>query len=266
MVHPHPVAGQNPPPNVKYPNQALDIGLRSELRVNPATRAVELQIPLGNYPGRAGHGVSATLSYSSKVWNIAYQAFIPAPPPGYGSGQSYTMVVARYAEHSVSGWTSSIGFPVIDTVPASQMYDQFGYPKSDGNCTFGCYTIDRIMVWMPDGSGHELRSTDQPLIVPSTSPDNLYSVDGTRMRYQRSTQTLFLPNGSRYILSSPGGYIDRNGNTISSTDTLGRTIPSPLGSVPGVPVDQICYVIRNDRTGDIVQISNKNNPNWKTLF
>jgi len=117
------------------------------------------------------------------------------------------------------------------------MYDQFGNPKSDGDCTAGCFTIDRIMVWMPDGSGHEFRSTDQPLIAGTQPPDNLYSVDGSRMRYQRSTQTLFLANGSRYILSSPG-YIDRNGNTISSTDTLGRTILNPLGSVPNAPADQ----------------------------
>jgi hypothetical protein len=238
MGHPDSVLGQNPPPNVKYGNQALDLGLRSNLTVNPITRAVELQIPLGNYPGRAGHDVSATLSYSSKVWNMAYQAFIPAPPPGHGTGQSYTMIVARYGEHSVAGWTSSIGFPVIDTVPTSQLYDQFGNPKSDGDCTAGCFNIDRIMVWMPDGSGHEFRSTDQPLIAGTQPPDNLYSVDGSRMRYQRSTQTLFLPNGSRYILSSPGGYIDRNGNTISSTDTLGRTILNPLGSVPNAPADQ----------------------------
>jgi hypothetical protein len=162
MVHPGSVLAQNPPPNVKYGNQALDLGMRSELTVNPITRAVELQIPLGNYPGRAGHDVSATLSYSSKVWNMAYQAFIPAPPPGHGTGQSYTMIVARYGEHSVAGWTSSIGFPVIDTVPTSQLYDQFGNPKSDGDCTDGCFNIDRIMVWMPDGSGHEFRSTDQP--------------------------------------------------------------------------------------------------------
>jgi len=265
MVRPESVLGQNPPPNIKYGNQALDLGMRGELTVNPVTRAVELQIPFGNYPGRAGHDVSATLSYSSKVWNMAYQAFIPAPPPGHGTGQSYTMIVARYGEHSVSGWTSSIGFPLIDTVPSGKLYDQFGNPTSDGTGSYA--TIDRIMVWMPDGSGHELRSSDQPLIVGSQLPDNLYSVDGSRMRYQRSTQTLFLPNGSRY---SPGGYIDRNGNTISSTtDTLGRTIGNPLpysyGSAPSAPVDQsysvpgvggdLTYTLKWRRLADVLTTS-----------
>src|SRR5438046_7513547 len=54
----HPIAAQN----VQRNNEAVDLGLRSSLTVNPATRAVELQIPLGNYPGRAGHDVPVTIS------------------------------------------------------------------------------------------------------------------------------------------------------------------------------------------------------------
>ena len=100
--------------NVKYTNQAVDLGLRSDLKVDPATRAVELQIPLGNYPGRAGHDIPVTLSYSSKVWNMAFQGYNPGPPPGRGFGQPFTTIRAQYGEHSVAGWTTSIGSPLID--------------------------------------------------------------------------------------------------------------------------------------------------------
>jgi len=222
----------------------MDMGFRSNLTVNPATRAVEFQIPLGNYRGRAGHAVPVSLSWSSKLWDMAFQAYDPGHygPNGVPLGDGYTMAVARYAEHSVSGWTSTVGFPVIDFRPSAVLYDPNGNPKSDGVCTFGCYFIDRILAWMPDGSSHELRSSDQPLLVPAQPPDNLYSVDGSRMRYQRSTQTLFFADGSRYVLSNQPAFIDRHGNSITSTDTLGRTISSPLpynyGSTPTQPGDQ----------------------------
>ena len=70
-----------------------------------------------------------------------------------------------------------------------------------------------------------------------------YAVDGSRMRYDTNTATLYLPDGTRYILGgSFAQFIDRNGNTQnfsynSSTgqwewvDTVGRRIGQPpLGS------------------------------------
>ena len=53
--------------NIQYTKNAADPNLRGNLTVNPATRAVELQIPLGDYPGRAGSNLPVTISYSSKV-------------------------------------------------------------------------------------------------------------------------------------------------------------------------------------------------------
>jgi len=230
--------------NVQYNNQVTDMGMRSNLTVNPATLAIELQIPLGNYPGRAGHGVPVALSWSSKLWSMAYQGYSPGAFSSSGQpiGNGFTNIMAKYGEHSVSGWTSTIGFPVIDPRSATLMYDVSGNPKSNGDCSNSCYIVDRILAWMPDGSAHELRSSDQPQNYTNQLPDNLYSADGSRMRYQRSTQTLFLPDGSRYVLSHPAAYIDRNGNTITATDTLGRTINNPLqfsyGFTPVSPGDQ----------------------------
>src|SRR5260370_10996065 len=114
-----------------------------------------------------------------------------------------------------------------------------------------CATIDRMLFRMPDGSTHELRSTDQPRFHNDPLIDNYYSVDGLRMRYQRSTQTLFMADGSRYILDANPRYIDRNGNTITNTDTLGRAISNPLAgtgdyaySLPGVGGSAVNYTFK----------------------
>lgn len=244
--------------NIQYSKNTADLKLRSNLTVNPSTRAVELQIPLGSYPGRAGANVPVTISYSSKVWRIDYQTYRPNIVDGHDIG-GYTVTVAQYSEHASAGWTTSLDFPAFDT-PTNETYDQHGYPITGDNCTSGCFAVDRMRIVMPDGSIHEFRSTDQPYDVAHPAlPDDLYSVDGTRMRYQRSTSTLFMPDGSRYLFSSRQ-YIDRNGNTItygngSITDTLGRTIPHPFAtadtySLPGVGTSTINYTFHWKHLGD----------------
>lgn len=217
------------------------MGMRSTLTVNPSTRGVEFQIPLGNYRGRAGLDVPVVLSYSSKVWGVEFQGYNTGAPPPH-QPTPFTIVTANYAKHSVAGWTTTVGSPIYDFTIGNKVYDAFGNPTH--NCTAGCYVIDRMMVWMPDGSGHELRASDQPRPYTQAPPDDFYSVDGARMRFQRSTETLFMPDGSRYV---PGKYIDRNGNTLTAGggwhDTLDRTISSPLPYNPGTgplsPIDQL---------------------------
>ncbi|MGH9872553.1 MAG: RHS repeat-associated core domain-containing protein [Pyrinomonadaceae bacterium] len=239
MIHPESVLGQNPPPNVQYTNKAVDLGLRGNLTVNPSTRAIEIQIPLGSYTGRAGFNVPIVISYSSKVHRIKYEAFNPGhySSSGVPIGDGYTLVSDRFAEYSSGGWTSSVGFPLLDYSAQGERYDMFGKAVGpDGQCviqtdsppsSYPCLTIDRRLFRMPDGSTHELRSSDQPRYPTDPILDDYYSVDGGRMRYQSSTQTLFMADGSRYILGANPKYIDRNGNTITGTDTLGRPIPYP---------------------------------------
>ncbi|MGA9997904.1 MAG: RHS repeat-associated core domain-containing protein [Pyrinomonadaceae bacterium] len=204
---------------------------------------------MGNFPGRAGLDMPVALSYSSKVWRMDYAAYSSF------MGNYYTSVIAKYGEHSASGWTSSLGFPFLDTVTLDQKYDQNGTPTGT-TCGIPCYTIDRVLIWMPDGSSHELRSTDQPFQPGDARPDILYSVDSSRLRYQKSTSTLFMPDGSRYILNTKQ-HIDRNGNTLTYnagqwTDTLGHSITDPLStrtsnyaySMPGVSNSSINYTFK----------------------
>jgi hypothetical protein len=201
LLGPLTARAQTAPPNVQFTNKAVDLGDRGDLRINPSTLGMEIQIPLGHYPGRAGMSLPVTLNYSSALWRIDYNYYNPGQYTSNGTpiGNGYTGVVARYAEHSMSGWTSSLGFPFPDGAP-TQYYDYYGKPVPDANScgVSGCYIVDRQIIWMPDGSSYEFRSTDQPKALSDTTPfpDDMYAVDGSRMRYQNSTQTLFLPDGS----------------------------------------------------------------------
>jgi RHS repeat-associated protein len=94
-----------------------------------------------------------------------------------------------------------------------------------------------------------LRASDQPRSFTAPLPDDYYAVDGSRMRYQRSTGTLFLQDGSRVV---GGQHIDRNGNTLTAVtgglqDTLGRVINNPLVSgvvtLPGVGNTTLNYTM-----------------------
>src|SRR2546423_805121 len=126
------------PPNVEFNNKAVDFGDRGDSKVNPSTLGMEIQVPLGNYPGRAGVSLPVTLNYSSKLWRFDYNFYNPGQYTSSGNpiGNGYTGVVARYAEHSLSGWTSSLGFPFLDGAP-TQYYDSTGYPKPDANSCGG---------------------------------------------------------------------------------------------------------------------------------
>lgn len=78
--------------NIQNADQALDLGTRSSSRVNPITRGVNFDIPLGSFPGRSGVNVPVTLSYSSKVWAIEYEGYNSGPPPPHGGMTPFTIV------------------------------------------------------------------------------------------------------------------------------------------------------------------------------
>ena len=61
--------------NVQYDDKALDLGSRGAARIDPVTRGLSFEIPLGSYPGRAGMNIPITLFYNSKVWNVEFQGY-----------------------------------------------------------------------------------------------------------------------------------------------------------------------------------------------
>jgi hypothetical protein len=59
-----------------------------------------------------------------------------------------------------------------------------------------------MYVHMPDGSSHELRKSDVAYHGQVDMTGVFYAVSGSRMRYDANTATLYLPDGTRYILAN----------------------------------------------------------------
>ena len=232
--------------------------------------AVSLSVPIATFPGR-GLNLPIGLSYSSSVWRIDHMKsvnnFIVAPPPYYVK-QSVTQ--ALYAEHSKAGWKSTLDLPQIEWPKPDEIYAYDGKPAS---CCWN-YRMARLTIHMPDGSSHEFRKSDRFYISLQVDViGTFYAVDGSRMRYDSTgidTGTLFMPDGTRYVLEHPNAYlIDRHGNrqtynegTRQWTDTLGRVISNPLPanpqaqdynySIPGLAGTPRSYIFKWRRLADVL--------------
>jgi hypothetical protein len=221
--------------NVSHTEGNVDQSLRGELNVDPSTLGMSFSLTVGNYAGR-GPSLPVTLNYGSKLWRIKYLY-------GYTlTIQNYTRSIPEFSERSVAGWTLSLDAPYIEFDNRYKVYDSNGEPvcvECDDGPAAGYY-IERITLHMPDGSAHELRKSDTPLFRNLSDPtlpiSGVYiAVDGSRIKYDHDSGngTVYLPDGSRYLLNAPAGvqFIDRNGNTLTQnpttkqwTDTLGRVI------------------------------------------
>jgi len=225
--------------NVQYTKGATDSALRSNLQVDPSTFGMSIQVPLGEYPGR-GVNLPINLRYSSKVWRASFL-------DTYQTSFVKTRVEGKFAEGSVAGWTTSLDIPWLESGGGHNgPYDELGNPICiSAQCvqTPGApfFYVNRMLLHMPDGSSHEMRRDDILASGGSSAAGVYVAADGSQMRYDTTTWTLYLPDGSRYLLNVSGGsqaqYIDRNGNTLTYTygaqqwtDTLGRVIKAALSN------------------------------------
>lgn len=249
--------------NIDYTENLPDRALRSDVKIDPSTLALHLHVPLSSYAGRGGSNLEVALNYSSKMWGINY---FDTKTDIYDR-RLYDMLDAAYGQHSVRGWTSSLGVPHIEWTSSAEVFKSTG---TAGNCghpwpTYTpCYRISRLHVYLADGSAHEMRKDD---MARQTIDNNgiYYSTDSMRMIFQTATNTLFMSDGSRYIFSpvvygqqNATQYIDRHGNTQtynSSTrqwaDNMGRIIsePLPVNPAPGGG-DNYQYLANNPNAGD----------------
>lgn len=207
---------------------------------------VSVSVPLGKY---GGHGTSLpiSLSYSSSQWRVDHMKtvrnFAVAPP--YYIRQSVTKAI--FSEFATSGWKSSLDLPTIEFPKADEKYDYRGRQSTASTSGDGCFgfRIAKVFIHMPDGSTHELRKSDYPYSTPNVDmTGTFYAVDGSRMRFDANgtpdTGTLYLPDGTRYIIAHPTSQIiDKDGNVMTFnestrqwTDTLGRVIGIPLPANP----------------------------------
>lgn len=225
----------------EHSKDKVDQTLRSNARVNPSTLAMELSIPIADLPGRGSATMPLVFNYSSKVWQIrAIGAFRT-------NGGERTEASPVYSDDSMAGWTSSYYIPTIDTIV--EPYDCRGNATGDTtvlpeDCYGTYYYVKRIRAKLPDGSTHELRKDDRIHTTPNGVMDKtgtFYAVDGTRVRLEwgaTGDSTLFLPDGGRYFFDANlncSKYVDRHGNFLTYnsttgawTDTMGRTLASPI--------------------------------------
>jgi len=245
---------------------------------NPGTNTMTFQIPLGSFPGR-GVDLPLNLNYNSKVWRVGFIKTRYWTPNGKNS-----VAEAIYSEFATAGWTTSLDVPVVEWPKTMDLYWYTGKPYANGSVYPYTFRVARVFIHMPDGSTHELRKAD------AVQPDNgtvdtngtFYAVDNSRMRYDASGATngvLYLPDGTRYIMSSGTvQFVDKNGNTLSYsvssrqwTDTMGRTIGMPWPanpqagvnyqySVPGFNGNPATYTLK------FAQLSSALSPNAAALM
>ena len=222
--------------NIQNPQTSVDNLVRSTLKVDPSTGAMQLQIPLGQYPGRGEAALPVSLNYSSKVWTIKHLSTLAC------NGEPVTTYRPEFAKSSASGWTSTLGWFLVQQDPSLETYEGLhGQPATQGDPTL--FRIMRGFVTLPDGSRHEVRRDDALHSLSDSLSGMYYAVDSSRIKYDLATGTIFLPDGSRIIGSAQ--FIDRNGNFMNYssgtwTDTLGRTFGVPIpGTAPATAGDVV---------------------------
>jgi hypothetical protein len=207
-------------------DSALDNRLRSDATVDPVSKSLQLSINLGSYPGRDGLALPITMSYSSRLWGIHHVTTDKCG--GFPPWTYYHRYRPEYSRGSMAGWTSPLGMSDWTGTVNLETYDFNGHPVSTGIYK----KIARMFAILPDGSRHELRKDDSLHDPSETITGKFYAVDDSRLVYDTTTSTLYLPDGTR--MSS--GFIDKNGNKLLRggslytdwTDTMGRSISSPL--------------------------------------
>ena len=253
--------------SVQYTQNTPDQTLRSDLKVDPSTLGLSIQVPIAGYPGRAGASLPITLYYSSKQWRLQYDL-------SWTDNQTYTYIETHpvYAEHSRSGWSSSLGVPYIEWTNYSQRFVGEGEAYCAGCPDQTSSTLEyfnRIHLHMPDGSTHELRLNDNEASSQS-STGVFVAADGSHIKYDADTATVYMPDGSRYQLggaTADSYYIDRNGNTLTYhhstrkwSDALGRDLELSLPdtpaaqdytyTLPSVNGGTLSYTVRWKNLGD----------------
>lgn len=250
-------------PDIRYTKGNVDSALRGNFEVDPSTFGMSVNVPLAEYPGR-GNALSVNLRYSSKLWRIDFLDTFK-----FGTLER-TRNEGKWGEDNVAGWTSSLALPKVEAA-----FEYRGpYDGAGQQTCFICTTppppgtaevyINRLLLTMPDGSAHELRKDDSITYSQTPEAGIYYAVDSSNIRYDSANALIYLPDGSRYLLSVNNGtqaqFIDRHGNTMTYTfgtkqwtDTLGRqigfnlsnqSVGDVINTLPGVGGSTLNYTLR----------------------
>jgi RHS repeat-associated protein len=101
--------------NTQSSKNKADQNLKSSVRVNPSTLAMEFSLPLVNYPGRGGNSMPIVFNYSSKLWNMQMSNTRSETVPAAPGQQEYHHITyssievsTLFAEKTISGWSSNL--------------------------------------------------------------------------------------------------------------------------------------------------------------
>ncbi|HEV2489118.1 MAG TPA: RHS repeat-associated core domain-containing protein [Candidatus Acidoferrales bacterium] len=189
--------------------------------VNVANGDLHLSIPLGTWPQRGGHPVSAALVYDSRIWAVANTGSFTWQPTNVLNSQGGWRLVTNPMTGS-SSFAHNSQTDNCPTLPSSpditksghyEIYSNFQWTAPDGtlrtfpittrydpnNCAGGNITTGDALA--TDSSGYHLYITNYTTVA------SIYDPDGSTLGFKDS-------NGN--FLST-----DSNGNLI---DTLGRTL------------------------------------------
>ncbi len=92
-----------------------DQTLKSSVRINPSTLAMEFSLPLGVFPGRSGNSIPIGFTYSSKLWaaRITKSDFSVTSTPPSQTRRDYMLAKFSFARDNMAGWSSSLQPPRI---------------------------------------------------------------------------------------------------------------------------------------------------------
>ncbi|HEV2861442.1 MAG TPA: RHS repeat-associated core domain-containing protein [Pyrinomonadaceae bacterium] len=210
--------------NIQFTQGSVSAGLDNTFR-----------IPVASHPGRGAAGLPVTLNYSSRVWRVGHLSTI------VNNFNFQTIAEAIYAEHSASGWKTTLDLPTVEWPKEDDLYYASGRPFCNA-CQSASrrFRVARVFIHMPDGATHELRQSDQPYEGAMIKTGDFFAVDGSRLRYDATSGTLYLTDGSRYVLGAvKPQFIDRNGNALTYdpaarkwTDTMNRELAMPWPAKP----------------------------------
>jgi len=237
----------------------FDLTHRSSFKVDPASLALQMEIPLASYRGRSGTDFPITLRYSSKAWKAVYGGFVD-----YG-GTFYYQSNALYGDDSEAGWSGTLAkypAPYItwnwgEYFNDGDVYDTAVPPiPCCGSCSKGYWYVANqletfiwnapvwvpgIQVHLPNGTTYQMRPESDWTMEQPVFTGTYISVDGSQTKYDATNNIFYLPDGSRYhdlardydpVPNHVNRYRDRNGNLFSLTaedtwtDALGRTYSS----------------------------------------
>ena len=266
---------------------------RSDAHINPTTLGLELSIPLGIAPGRAGNSLPMMFNYSSKVWRMEIHNDTSSGFPDY-------TVEPIYGENSDTGWTTSLQSPYFEDTSLVRLLPSptpppggggggggggcpgacaICYPQEGGTyCVIrpprtglaeggptlltessnGYEIIPKVTLHLPDGSTRELVASLTPTTVRNSEPPPptvYFSIDGSNLKYVKKPQT-----GESTLFMPDGSRYEFDGSGTRYVDRNGNLTGLSSQSNSGQWTDTMGRSISNIPTAPIDPNSSRRIP------